>query len=73
MKLRIEINLDNAAFGDAGSPDASIEVARILRWLSENIEYQDIKAEGFERRLRDFNGNRVGAAVTSDAPLSKGF
>lgn len=50
MKLRIEIDMDNAAFEDDPQP----EVCRILR------EY--IKAGRLEKVLMDVNGNRVGRA-----------
>ena len=51
MEFVITINLDNAAFEEAGP-----EVARILRQLADDIE-NDNKTD---RKLRDINGNTVG-------------
>lgn len=51
MKAKIEIKMDNAAFGD----DPNAELARILRELAEQAE------NGLRiRTLFDINGNRVG-------------
>lgn len=53
MKLKLTIEMDNAAFADGNSGP---EAARILREAAGRI------ADG-ERvfNLRDFNGNKVGA------------
>lgn len=59
MKLKIEIEMDNAAFGDGTAFDAGPEVATILRELASAFEREG----AHERDLRDSNGNRVGAAM----------
>lgn len=51
MKLKIEIDLDNAAF----EPDANEEIARILGDLSGMRLYDESPI-----RIRDNNGNTVG-------------
>lgn len=54
MKLKIEIDGDNAAFGD--SPDQrSSEVVYLLRDIADRIESGE---ENF--KVRDSNGNVVG-------------
>ena len=53
MKAEITINMNNDAFA---SDNSAIEVARVLRGISEKLlsgEYPPII-------LRDMNGNRVG-------------
>ena len=50
--FQIEIDMNNAAFEDAGA-----EVARILKGLISKIENGD-----FNQRLKDINGNNVGFA-----------
>ena len=57
MKVKIEINCDNAAFDES----VSAEVARILRDLADTIPLSDLNVP-FDRslRLRDHNGNVVG-------------
>jgi len=57
MKCKVEIVCDNDAFTE---PNASYEVARILRKLANEIEYADLKAIA-PRSLLDINGNVVGA------------
>jgi len=57
MFYKIEINLDNAAFGD--EPEA--EVCRILEGLVEGIKESGHLC-GVPIPLRDFNGNVVGWA-----------
>lgn len=57
MTLKIEIKMDNAAFG----PCNGTEIARILekicvRWYDEDI------GDGESIRLLDLNGNHVGEA-----------
>jgi hypothetical protein len=52
MKLKLEVQCDNAAFGDA----FEVELARILRVAADRIE------RGADRgNLLDVNGNTVGA------------
>lgn len=51
MKLKININLDNAAFEDEG------EISRILRQLADKISY-DGRIDG--GKIMDVNGNSVG-------------
>lgn len=53
MKAKIEIEMDNAAFGYS----SSTELARILIRLASEIE---VGAGLIERRLLDSNGNVVG-------------
>ena len=53
MDLRIEVNMDNAAFNDKGS-----EVARILRKLADRAEI-GVNHE-FTNNIKDHNGNNVG-------------
>ena len=55
MQMKIELSMDNAAFGEA----PGMEAARILRELADRIEY-DILAPDMFVPLRDVNGNRVG-------------
>lgn len=58
--IHITINVDNAAFEEAGGS----EVARILRGLAADYE------DGFHvfQTLRDINGNAVGTAELKDTP-----
>lgn len=61
MKLKIEIQMDNAAF----EPDYVEEVQSILEDLCERLPYP-LKETNGDLNLRDTNGNTVGkAAVTS--------
>lgn len=60
MKLTIQLNLDNAAFGENHN-DTPVEVARILYEYAEWAESR----LSLERVLRDINGNTVGNAVLS--------
>jgi hypothetical protein len=55
LDVKIEINCDNAAFGDF--PEQ--EVARILRELATNLENDGITKDG-KFKLFDANGNRTG-------------
>jgi hypothetical protein len=68
MKLRIEIDCDNAAF----EPSPNADLARILRRLATDIERGDMdvcRADGsWSRPLMDWNGNKVGVARFADAP-----
>ena len=63
MKLRIEITLDNAAFGEAGSAECGNEIGRILMRLANDLRESDVKA-GYSQILRDVNGNTVGRCET---------
>lgn len=56
MKFTLEIDCDNAAFGDTDS-ERGDEVARVLRDLARRV------ADGYLMvYLRDANGNTVGTA-----------
>ncbi len=57
MKLIIEIELDNAAFGFGSTHE---EVGRILRELMRSHRIRRSMVE--EIRLSDINGNKVGHA-----------
>lgn len=59
MRLEIQIQMDNAAFGDSPQEAAS-ETAIILRKLADRCEQQGCVEAS---RLMDSNGNAVG--VTS--------
>jgi hypothetical protein len=60
MKLKITIEMDNAAFEDAPATEA----ARILRGLANDIEDGVIVGDNY--RLGDINGNKVGAATVEE-------
>lgn len=79
MRLRLEIDCGNAAFGEDGEERAA-EVARILRELADRIErrgppgYLPEYANAFTRTsylARDKNGNTV-AELWRRHPLEKG-
>ena len=57
MKLRIEMQLDNAAF----EPDNGTEIARILEKLATRWHAESLPS-GESCRLLDINGNVVGKA-----------
>ena len=57
MKLRIEMNLDNAAFSEGGVE----EVRRILNKMCARLP--DPLEGGWEWKAMDSNGNRVGKAT----------
>lgn len=59
MTITITLTTDNAAFGE----DAAFEVARILRVLSDQIEYHDAIRRS-STPLVDYNGNTVGQMTT---------
>lgn len=63
MKLKIEIDLGNAAFGE-GDFDCGFEVARILKQLSLYMVECGCPAT-LEKPLHDINGNNVGKAEVS--------
>lgn len=56
MELIIQINMDNAAFGDSPQDEA----ARIIREFAAYLETNGV--ETYKRRLADINGNTVGRA-----------
>lgn len=56
MKLKIEIDTGNAAFGDNDVADRNAELSRILVQLSKRLELTNETSA----MLYDFNGNRVG-------------
>lgn len=61
MKITINIDCDNAAFGESRKA-AAAEVARILDHL-----VIDLICFGLEdHKLRDINGNRVGQLTVED-------
>jgi hypothetical protein len=63
MEFTLNIECDNAAFGD-DSAERGFEIARILRELAERIEASGAGSlSGWT--LRDVNGNRVGTAETN--------
>lgn len=63
MNLKIDLNLDNAAFAE----NPGEEVARILRAYIERMEIDPRIESMDDRGLKDFNGNTVGfARVTNN-------
>lgn len=57
----LRISLGNDAFGaDENSPDASAEIARILRECADKVERQTPRDMCRFQNLRDANGNTVG-------------
>lgn len=56
-KFKLEINTDNAAFGD----NPEIELSRLLSELAEDVEQRKLKSY----TLVDYNGNTVGKATWS--------
>lgn len=63
MKMKIAIDLGNAAFSDGNSGH---ECARILRELADKIEWFDIaRPDPNLSNLRDINGNTVGKATVT--------
>lgn len=64
MKLKIEIQMDNAAFEAEGCTRRFVnadEPARILHQLTVGWKGTNLEA-GEEYQLRDINGNHVGKA-----------
>ncbi len=55
MKLKIEIKMDNAAFGETNG----LEVSRILTQLAGKVDYERLNV-GDAIACMDANGNRVG-------------
>jgi hypothetical protein len=61
MKIKIEFNMDNAAFGEnADKTVDSPEVVRILKDLAGRIERRGTLDEDSGGVLVDVNGNKVG-------------
>lgn len=63
MKLRIEINMDNAAFDEDGP---GRESARILSYAAQIAATLDASSPLGSWRLRDKNGNKVGHLTVSE-------
>jgi hypothetical protein len=64
MKLRIDINMENAAFDD----DPAEEVRRILHEINGRLargEFAEIFEHGGKHKLFDINGNRCGQLTFS--------
>lgn len=64
MKIRIEIDCDNAAFEHAPQH----ETARILTWLAKELRVHGIKLLNGGHKMRDINGNTVGKAEIIEPP-----
>lgn len=58
MKLKITIEMDNAAFEENNGTEA----ARILRTFADEIDGGNYPVSGIIKPLRDVNGNQVGTA-----------
>ena len=67
MRLRIDITLDNDAFGVPGDAECGNEIGRILVRLATDLRDSDVKA-GYSQVLRDINGNAVGRCNTTGGP-----
>lgn len=63
MKIRIEIDMSNAAFEEAGQ---GVEVARILRKLSDELDTDPDELRESFWDLRDINGNVVGRFTVAE-------
>lgn len=61
MKLKLEIKMDNAAFGETPE-ERGIELDCIIGGLAKRMREQGVNA-GDSWRLMDTNGNRVGEAT----------
>jgi hypothetical protein len=61
MNLRIQFNMDNAAFTE--HDDERPEAARVLRKLADLIENGRPMTDGVSYPVYDVNGNDVGFAV----------
>ena len=60
MHAKLKIEMDNAAFGGGGS----FELARILAELAQKLREERGRPDGC--KLRDYNGNTVGALEVFD-------
>lgn len=64
MRLRIDINMENAAFDD----DPAEEVRRILHEINGRLtrgEFAETIEHGGKHRLLDINGNHCGRFIIS--------
>jgi len=59
MDITIKINMDNDAFGD----NPALELARILKKMSENI---CVVHGGMKEKIIDINGNTCGKVTVKD-------
>ena len=65
MQASIEINMDNAAFGEDGIEKAN-ELRRILIKLADKLDVIDTE-DGEDLPIKDVNGNTVGRlCITGD-------
>lgn len=66
MKYVLEISIDNAAFEDCG-----IEISRVLRAATADLEDRSGRRPWRLNNLRDINGNRIGwhAVTTGHAEI----
>ncbi|MBZ5497748.1 MAG: hypothetical protein LAP85_15200 [Acidobacteriia bacterium] len=60
MRMKIEVEMENAAFTEDGPGAERHEAARILRDLANRIECNPHFSPGHSQALRDINGNKVG-------------
>ncbi len=69
MKLKLTIDMDNAAFADDGA-NGRLEVARILNELSDALQYGMLRNSDSPRSspLADANGNTVGCVTITGRP-----
>lgn len=68
MRLIIEIDCDNAAFGD-DDHSRGVEVSRLLHDAADRL-YEDGVGEYTDLTISDGNGNRVLHARTTDQKVS---
>jgi hypothetical protein len=66
MKVKIEINGDNAAFVDEEGNDNNEEFSRILRLISRTFETGNYPKSGYAEKIRDINGNPCGYIRITD-------
>lgn len=57
MKIKIEFDLDNAAFAESGTEN---EIATILKEIATRVEFKGV-GNGF--KVMDSNGNSVGTVT----------
>jgi hypothetical protein len=62
VKITLTINCDGAAFEDESGP---AEAARILRLIADDLAEHAVLDE-YRRKLRDINGNAVGALAIEE-------
>lgn len=58
MKFTLEINMDNAAFGDIYM-EGGVELSRIFVKIASEIQIETLDV-GLSDDIRDINGNKVG-------------